>query len=366
MAASISTKVRYLITASTVGLIASFSTVLEAKATALSSASGTIQPRLATFASPENYLTSGFDGVAQLVNNSFGFCNGSLLNTGLHVLTAAHCLDEQSDPLNINVNFDDDISIGTSNFFIYPEYDSLQSFNDIAIIELASEAPANISRYDIYRNSDEVGRVGQKVGTGAFGTGSTGVGTSPEFFDDQRRTGQNRYDALGEIINGIIPSLEPIPPGTQLAYDFDSGLPENDAFGLVFGEQYADLGLGVNEVNSALGDSGSPTFIDGLIAGVTSYGFGADFSSNLLASDLTPLTDSSFGEISVDTRVSFYASWIDNILGIFEGEDGGVGEGEVEVEIGVGETPTSIPQSTTVSGLMVLGTGLLLKRKKQN
>lgn len=363
MTASISTKVRYLITASTVGLLASFSTVLEVKATTFSSASRTIQPRLATVGNPENYLTSGFDGVGQLFNDSFGFCTGSLLNTGLHVLTAAHCLDEQSNPLSINVNFDD-TSISIADFFIYPEYNYLQSSHDIAVIELASEAPAEITRYDIYRNSDEVGRVGQKLGAGAFGTGSTGVGIFPDAFDDQMRIGQNRYDALAEITNEILPGLEPIPPGTQLAYDFDNGLPENDAFGLVFGSQYADLGLGVNEVNSTLGDSGGPTFIDGLIAGVTSYGFGADFSNSLLASDVTPITDSSFGEISVDTRVSFYASWIDDILGIFEEED--EGEVEVEVGVGVGEKPVPIPQSTTISGLIAISTGFLLKRVKHN
>ena len=73
-------------------------------------------------------------------------------------------------------------------------------------------------------------------------------------------------------------------------------------------------GFGKLEVGVAPGDSGGPGFIDGKVAGVHSFGFthfcrgvtnGTDFSCGL---------DSSYGEMSGDTRVSSYAEWIDQVI----------------------------------------------------
>ncbi len=93
-----------------------------------------------------------------------------------------------------------------------------------------------------------------------------------------------------------------------LAYDFDSGQPANDAFYRLF--NLRDLGLGAAEAMVAPGDSGGPHFINGLIAGVT---------AGILRpaiSDIDGALNSSFGEIGIDTRVSYYASWIDQIVGL--------------------------------------------------
>jgi hypothetical protein len=54
----------------------------------------------------------------------------------------------------------------------------------------------------------------------------------------------------------------------MLVYDFDNGNAANDGFGVLYGIH--DLGVGDGEVNSAPGDSGSPTFIDGKIVGINS------------------------------------------------------------------------------------------------
>jgi hypothetical protein len=91
----------------------------------------------------------------------------------------------------------------------------------------------------------------------------------------------------------------------QLVYDFDSGVAANDA-SAKYGE--ADLGLGDIEAISAPGDSGGPTFIDGLIAGITSYGFEHDSTD----SNNDPF-DVSFGAVAVDTRVASFAKWIDDM-----------------------------------------------------
>ncbi len=307
-----------------------------------------VQQRIATVDDPDNHITTGFDGIARLFGPPFHTCGASLLSTGKHVLTAGHCLFSfdtglQYSTTDFTLDFGNGLLLTPERFYVRPDFDLFRVDNDIAIIELPEVLPATIARYDIYRDSDEFGQIGTKVGFGGHGTGDTGVPVIPESFDDQKRVGQNVYDAPGELLNGLIPGFS-ILPGTQLAYDFDNGLAENDAFGTVFGADFVDLGLGINEVNSALGDSGGPTFINGLIAGLTSYGFGGDLSVDLLGTDVTPnITDSSFGEISVDTRVSAYAKWIDNVLA-----DGN----------------TSIPEPGAVTGMFAVGMGLLLKRKR--
>jgi secreted trypsin-like serine protease len=100
-------------------------------------------------------------------------------------------------------------------------------------------------------------------------------------------------------------------------YDFDNGLARNDAFGAYFGK--SDLGLGDFEVDSAPGDSGGPTFINGLLAGVTSFGltFTDEKDSSgqyTLCSPANPDVlcgiNSTFGEFAGDTRVSGYNQWI--------------------------------------------------------
>lgn len=302
-----------------------------------------VQRRIATVDNPDDYITSSFNGVARLAGqeDKFHSCSGSLLKTGLHLLTAGHCVFDFK-PQDFVLDFGE-VKLSAAKFFIHPEYKHSFVTNDIAIVELTTEAPQQLTRYDIYRDSNEIGKVFNLVGYGAFGTGDRGAGLSLADFDYQKRLGENTYDAPGELLNGFIPDF-PVLPDTQLAYDFDNGRPENDAFGVVFGSEYVNLGLGLNEVNSALGDSGSPNFIDGLIAGITSYGFGADYSDRLLSTDVTPtVTDSSFGEFSVDTRVSFYADWIDSIVQT--------------------NNSVSIPEPNTMTGLIIFSVGFLLNRK---
>jgi len=95
-------------------------------------------------------------------------------------------------------------------------------------------------------------------------------------------------------------------------------LAENDAFGVFFGN--SDLGLGIEEVSSAFGDSGGPTIVDGKITGVTSYILSLTMGSK--TSDVTGKLDSSFGEFSGDTRVSKYTHFIDNAMNDRDLNDG--------------------------------------------
>ena len=105
-----------------------------------------------------------------------------------------------------------------------------------------------------------------------------------------------------------------------LMYDFDNGQAANDAFGVYLG--LSNLGLGDMEVDSAPGDSGGPSFIDGKIAGITSFGLTFTNSTDAIGNrvcnpavnpDVLCGVNSSFGEFAGDTRVSAYASWIQSV-----------------------------------------------------
>jgi len=279
----------------------------------------TIAPKLTTAGDPANYTVppGGFsDGVAGLILDVpgpfFALCTGSLLPTGRHVLTAAHCVSDEFGAQNVTEGTatfrgdDRNYTYRVQSVTIHPDWDGDYLYgNDIAVIELSGRVNEEINRYDIYRGTDEVGQIVDKYGFGRSGNGADGdilpSGTL--------RTGKNLYDATGDqALAGF--NYFDFLPGSQLWYDFDNGNPANDAFGYYFGPGFVplDLGLGLDEVNSAPGDSGGPSFIGNLVAGVTSYGItflGDDVS------DVTQGIDSSFGEFSVDTRVSTYASFVD-------------------------------------------------------
>ena len=254
-------------------------------------------------------------------------CTGALLDSnGLYILTAAHCFNKQNDSANLNPNpnnykvfFEVNGTLKSrlvEEIFVHPEWTSDEnSNNDIAIIKLSNEAP-DVESYDIYRDTDEVDQVFTRVGYGFPGTGRDGQIDDSGEDPPVKRFGQNYYDALGEIFNNYDYDT-PIIKGTQLAFDFDNGKPRRDAFGREYGLDQ----LGVDqEVNSTAGDSGGPAFIDGKIAGITSYGF----SSGMYDTDVDDESgNSNFGEYSVDIRVSAYIEFITDITSLsLEGSRG--------------------------------------------
>jgi len=283
-----------------------------------------VRPLYTTVDDPANHIVGpgGYlDGVGKLLLNRIDgtfICSGSLLPTGEHVLTAAHCVTDENGIINLfagTVTFfgnsgTEKISLDATRTVVPMNWDGdYLRGNDIAVIKLVNEASRDITRYDIDNNKkDDVGAIGEKAGFGASGTGDTGW----TFFDGQERVGKNKYDDFADVwlkLVGFKPGKD-FDRNSVLMYDFDNGLAKNDAFGVFFGN--SDLGLGIEEVSSAPGDSGGPTIVDGKITGVTSYILSLTVGSK--TPDVTGKLDSSFGEFSADTRVSEYGSFINSAM----------------------------------------------------
>lgn len=253
------------------------------------------------------YLTppnGPYDGVAGLIlNTDLGsfLCTGALLADGISVLTAAHCVTDAAGNNIFNsatATFFTPAgtaeTISVADLFIHPDWDGdFILGNDLAILRLGTAASTGIDRYDIYTDVHEIDATYDVVGFGARGSNGLGVNQPA----GSRRHGLNTFDA--GLDNGT-------PTPSVLLSDFDSGLAANDAFGVIFGFP-PHLGLGINEVSAAPGDSGGPAFINGTIAGITSFGL---TFTGVGSPDAVPGLNASFGEFNGFTRVSVYADWI--------------------------------------------------------
>ncbi len=221
-----------------------------------------------------------------------GQCSGSLLATGQHFLTAAHCILGYSG--NAQVTFTNSAGSSfrytSSSMLAHPDFNpgAYQMGNDLAIITLAQVVDSSINRLGLYSGpGNEVGKVGTLIGYGRTGTGSTG-GVPGTF--GTRRQGENDIDVL---------------VGNVLYIDFDNGQAANN--GIVG----SSLGRGLAEAFSSFGDSGGPTLIDGQIAGILSFlTRSAPMFIPRTATDVNSTLDGSFGEVAGLTRVSRYLTWI--------------------------------------------------------
>lgn len=232
-------------------------------------------------------------GVVQLTQNLGGgntrLCSGTLLSTGRHILTAAHCLTNSRgviDSASTTVTFQTQsgtypLNVPASQYQVHPGWNGDGDDDmgyDLAILTLPEVAPADATRYDIYRNFDEVGKTVSIVGYGRTGTGNSGATIAP---DGQRRQAWNTIE--GTSYDNWYQSGRGGPDGTVLWYDFDSTLGSYEGF-------------------AAPGDSGGPLFVGGRVAGVTSAGWDGFLRGK---------PEFEFGEDATATRVSPFADWID-------------------------------------------------------
>jgi secreted trypsin-like serine protease len=250
---------------------------------------------------------SVFDGVGALVS-PLGNCTGTLLSSGIHVLTAAHCVTQSgtTNPFaasSITIRFDLPGGSQTytgSSLFVNPSYVPLgpSYFGDLAILQLGQVVDPLAQRYDLHSGPE--GGLTYLVGYGRNGTGTTG--SVPGTSGTVKRAGQNEIEAVDSGAG-------------LLLFDFDSGNAAENVFG--------SLGLGTNEVNTAPGDSGGPAFI--LTAGVYRIvgvnvvgGCPSPASIDFDTSCDQNVANSTFGEIAGATRISLHADWINSIVDIPE------------------------------------------------
>lgn len=253
-------------------------------------------------AGPGTVTTGGvnLDGMAQVIT-SIGACSGALLAGGTHILTAAHCVHNGAMVGAATINFftaNGDFSFATSDIYVAPGWSgmpgTLLDGGDLAILALSS-AFTGAQGYEIYRGSAEVGQSIEIAGWGRDGTGDTGYtgayGT--------RRWGTNMYDATGALFSNS--------NSTILMADFDNGTATNDLFGrLVSGLANAAL----TDSNIAPGDSGGPSFWNGLLVGIHSLNGRVNLTPS---ADIDAILNASFGELFGDTRVSSHLAFIDSV-----------------------------------------------------
>ncbi|MBS0588497.1 MAG: trypsin-like serine protease [Proteobacteria bacterium] len=282
------------------------------------------------------YPGEGYDGVVRV---SFGgyYGTGAVFFDGRAILTVAHLFEGRTGSVSVTFETRNGMqTVSASKFLQHPGYDA-EGNNDLAIVWLSSSAPAAADRYNLYRDSNEIGQTFTFSGYGKTGTGSTGI-TGGDTSSPIRLKAGNQFDADAATLKSYLGSAMTWTPltGTQLIADLDSGSAANDALGRLINSN--GLGLGLDEGFIAPGDSGGPAFLNGQIAGVASYT--TSLSRGSVNPDIDSSDNSSFGEIAAWQRVSAYQQWIDQSLRA-NYPDAPAKPEEVKKEIVEGNTGTS-------------------------
>jgi hypothetical protein len=295
----------------------------------------------------------GKNGVAFLETNA-GFCSASLMRGGKALITAAHCVANESGEIIANAGFAyfypgpadpfydldfgivpgiERVSIGAVH--VAPGYTGdVIDHNDVAIIFLDGAAPDFAIEYALMGLADPTSVNFNVAGFGNRGT-SGAAGANPGSFG-RLREGDNMFEyALGNPVFGNAWAVALGEPLSQISdswvSDFDRvGFAANDTSclvtqnepsfaGLGLGTTFCNTGLGPTEVGVAGGDSGGPQFVDGRIVSVTSYGL-TFFSAY---GDVNNVLNSSWGEFSGYAPVFRNRAWIESLVpGAFVPEPG--------------------------------------------
>jgi hypothetical protein len=315
-------------------------------------------PYLITVGDPDDplYANAGDNlrtGVGSIFIEFEGIPEGGFLCTASvigprYILTAAHCVREAGDTVRriqfiLSAGQPAPIMIDAAGFAVHPWFDFFVplygafAHGDVAVIELAEDLTmrpdiVDLEIYGLYADPDEFGQKTRHYGYGLSGKGNKGATGDASFF--YSRTGLNTYEQtmapfLGDGVED------------QLLHDFDSGGRKHNAMEWWFTSKYfckpgkddnppqaqdgqcttfkdgsyPDFkGYGKLEVGIAPGDSGGPGFIGDKIAGLHSFGFTHPCEGVTNGTDFNCVLDSSYGEMAGDTRVSYFATWIQGVL----------------------------------------------------
>lgn len=238
-----------------------------------------------------NYFA--FDSVGAIIGDSaegaYG-CSGTAIDTHW-VLTAAHCVDKAT---SLNFYLRDATGAYTShtgiNWFANENWNGSNLLDgwDIGLINVSDSL--DVAPAQIYRGNNEFLNIGVSVGFGLSGNGLTGdilpFGT--------KRGGFNSIDDVWSAAGNF---------DQMLWSDFDS--PTDPAYNFFsFIDPTLNTSANPFEYAIAPGDSGGGVFIlennQLYLAGV--HSIGADINGDSLVD---------YGDIYASTRVSSFASWID-------------------------------------------------------
>lgn len=236
------------------------------------------------------YITgnTNYTGVAAIffsIGQSQAICTGTLMQTGMHILTAGHCVDGAS---NWSVTFQTgsgNTTIAVVNSDLHPLYSPRPaplggiSEYDVAILTLASLAPPDAERYGLKLDFNGI--------TTATQLDLVGYGRGDLLPSQVRRHAVNTMD-------GVIGSINGVPT------------PDNP---LLMSLQYG-TGAG-NEGIVSSGDSGGPALFGNLVLGVASFAF--DIPANY---DYQTGTTYQTGHASLAETVT--GTWVANTLSIPE------------------------------------------------